>query len=298
MLVATYNIQWGKGRDGRVDLDRIAKTIEAADLIGLQEVERNWREMEHADEVARLSELLPDRHIAFASAVDVDGSTRRKDGTIVQGRRQYGMMVLSRWPISSIRTYPLRKYPVHGSINDTGVLLETVIAHPSKPIRFYNTHLNYLSQRQRLLQAKEILAFINDAPRQGGVVVGPGVPDDHFGADWMMLESRDVPPMPQPALLVGDFNMRPDSEEYAMLTGPIGPDYGRIVEHGMFADALTLAGLPENAGTTFPAKDGEAACRIDHIFVSSDIAGTVKRSWIDEKADGSDHQPVFAELDW
>jgi exonuclease III len=28
------------------------------------------------------------------------------------------------------------------------------------------------------------------------------------------------------------------------------------------------------------------------------MAGRVRRAWIDEAADASDHQPVYAELDW
>ena len=44
MRIVTYNIQWGKGRDGVVDLDRIARTISSADVIALQEVERHWRD--------------------------------------------------------------------------------------------------------------------------------------------------------------------------------------------------------------------------------------------------------------
>lgn len=298
MLAGTYNIQWGKGRDGRVDLDRIARIISACDIIGLQEVERDWRAMEHADEVARLGELLPGHYVGFAPAVDIDGSARREDGSIIHRRRQYGVMVLSRWPILSMRSFPLRKYPVQGWINDACIMLEAVIAHPKAPFRFYNTHLNYLSQRQRLMQAREVLAIINDAPRQGGVVTGPGVPADWFGADWMMLQAHEVPPMPEPAILVGDFNMRPNSEEYQALVGPVSPDYGRLAEFGLLAGALTLAGAPESEGTTFPAKDGESACRIDHILVTPDIAGRVRRGWIDENADGSDHQPVFAEIDW
>ncbi len=77
MLVATYNIQWGKGRDGQVDLARIARTIGAADLIGLQEVERNWRQMEHADQVhVCRNSCLTVR--VFRSSVDVDDSRRER----------------------------------------------------------------------------------------------------------------------------------------------------------------------------------------------------------------------------
>jgi endonuclease/exonuclease/phosphatase family metal-dependent hydrolase len=104
--------------------------------------------------------------------------------------------------------------------------------------------------------------------------------------------------MPRPAILLGDFNMMPSSPEYAVLAGPVGPDYGRLAEQGLFADALTLTGVNENAGITYPANGIEQAKRIDHIFVTLELAGLVRRAWIDEAADASDHQPVFAELDW
>jgi endonuclease/exonuclease/phosphatase family metal-dependent hydrolase len=296
MLVATYNIQWGKGRDGRVDLDRIVRAIADADIIGLQEVERDWRRMDHADEVARLTELLPDRYGLFGPSVDLDHSERRPDGTIVNRRRQYGLLILSRWPILSTRSFPLPKYPVHGHVNDTGILLESVIDHPRHRFRFYNTHLNYLSQRQRLLQVREVIKIIADAPLQGGPFVDPGAPAEQFGSDWLMVEKHELSPMPQTAVLLGDFNMAPDSPEYEALTGPVGPDYGRLAEYGLFADALRLAGMADDQGITFPGKDAEEAKRIDHILVTGDLAGLVRRGWIDNDADGSDHQPVWAEI--
>jgi len=293
MLIATYNIQWGKGRDGVVDLSRIARTVAEADVIGLQEVERNWREMEHADQVQRLAELFPDRYVYFAPSVDICGSSLGAGG-----RRQYGLLVISRWPVLTARTYPLPSYPVHGYLNDSSVLLETVIGHPAGPFRFYVTHLNYVSERQRLLQSRLILDIVADAPLQGGPITGPGVPASEYGADWIAIQKDEVPPMPRPAIVLGDFNMMPSSPEYALLAGPVGPDYGRLAEQGLFADALTLAGVGESEGITYPANDIEQAKRIDHIFVTLEFAGFVRRAWIDEAADASDHQPVFAELDW
>lgn len=298
MLVATYNIQWGKGRDGVVDLARVARTVAEADVIGLQEVERNWRDMEHADQVQRLAELFPDRYVYFAPSVDIDGSSRAADGRVVHSRRQYGLLVISRWPILTARCFPMPSYPVHGHLNDISVLLETVIGHPAGPFRFYVTHLNYLSERQRLLQTRLVMDIVADAPLQGGPITGPGVPASEYGADWIAIEKHEVPPMPAPAILLGDFNMRPDSPEYALLAGPMGPDYGRVAEQGHFADALTLAGISEKTGITYPANDIEQAKRIDHIFVTLEFAGLLRRAWIDEAADASDHQPVFAEFDW
>ena len=38
--IVTYNIQFGQGRDGKVDLGRIIDSVKGADLIALQEVDR------------------------------------------------------------------------------------------------------------------------------------------------------------------------------------------------------------------------------------------------------------------
>jgi endonuclease/exonuclease/phosphatase family metal-dependent hydrolase len=153
-----------------------------------------------------------------------------------------------------------------------------------------------MSQRQRHIQVQEVMRIITDAPLQGGPFVGPGVPADQFGADWLMVEKDELTPMPSSAILLGDFNMTPSSPEYELLTGPIGPDYGRMAEYGLFADALRLAGMADDEGITYPANDYEDAKRIDHILVTADLAGDVKRGWIDNGADGSDHQPVWAEI--
>ena len=298
MLVATYNIQWGKGRDGVVDLARVAQAVAQADVIGLQEVERNWRRMDHADQVQRLAELFPDRYVFFAPSIDVDGSSADANGRVMNQRRQYGLLVISRWPVLTSRVFPLPSYPVHGHLNDRSVLLETVIGHPEAPFRFYVTHLNFISERQRLLQSKQVVEIIADAPLQGSPITGPGVPASEYGSDWNALEKAEVPPMPCPAILLGDFNMRLNSPEYAVFTGPIGPDYGRLAECGLFADALTLSGMSERTGVTYPDNGIVRAKRIDHIFVTLEFAGLVHRAWIDELAAGSDHQPVFAELGW
>ena len=68
MKFVTYNIQCGQGRDGRYDLDRTAKAVEGADVIALQEVERFWKRSGNVDEVAGLTERLPDFHWVYAPA--------------------------------------------------------------------------------------------------------------------------------------------------------------------------------------------------------------------------------------
>ena len=291
MRIVTYNIQWAKGRDGVVDPGRIARTISSADLIALQEVERNWRDMDHADQVARLSALMPDHHPAFCTAVDFHNPRNPAE------RRQYGLMVLSRWPILSVRSWPLPRAAVRGHVSDPSILMECVIVHPSTPFRLYVTQLNWISPRIRLQQADAIVQIVATALIEGPLINGPDAPGSDFGADWMMVPRAEVPPMPAPAIMTGDFNMTPASPEYTALCGPVTTWAGRLIEQGLFADALTLAGLAETEGVTFPGVDGNPDERIDHVLVTPDLAPLVRAGWIDKEADGSDHQPVWAEID-
>ncbi|MCA3561792.1 MAG: endonuclease/exonuclease/phosphatase family protein [Aestuariivirga sp.] len=270
MLLVTYNIQWGMGRDRRIDLSRIAGTVAAADVIALQEVERNWREQDWPDQAARLAELLPGFDWVYGAGVDLHGGVGR--------RRQIGNMILSRAPIESTRTLPLPSWPVEGQVNDQQAMTEAVIGE----LRLYNAHLNYLGEDQRLDQAARLLAMIAEAPQRGGPVTAPGRtalgPDD----EWIVLPDGRFPTMPEPAILLGDFNCVPGS-----------PAYRSIRAEG-FADALELAGLAPHEGVTFP---GHAPpLRLDHIFLSPALVPRFRHARIDEEAAGSDHKPVWLEL--
>ncbi len=270
MLIVTYNIQWGMGRDRRIDLGRIAATVAGADIIALQEVERNWREQAFPDQALRLAELLPQHDWVYAAAVDLHDAPGR--------RRQIGNMTLARVPIASTRTLPLPARPVHGFVNDQQALCEAVVGG----LRVYNTHLNYLGEDQRLDQARRVLALIGEAPKHGGAVTAPGVaafgPED----EWIVLPDGRLPEMPEPAILLGDFNCVPGSSTY------------RAISDAGFTDALELAGFAAHEGITFPGNT--PPLRLDHIFLSAALAPRFRRAWIDDDAAGSDHQPVWLEL--
>lgn len=279
MLIVTYNIQWGKGRDGKIDLRRIANAVNAADVIALQEVERHWREQEFADQALRISELIPGYHWVYGAAVDLVGPVRNL-------RRQIGNMVLSRYPITSVRHLPLPAWPVEGHVNDQQQMIEAVIDVRRVGFRLYNTHLNYLSAEQRSEQLASALRFIAEAPQRGGAVTMPGVTALGPADDWIVLPDGKPPQMPEPAILLGDLNCSATSEEHRAITA------------AGFSDALGLAGLKPEQGVTFPGADSEAPQRLDHCFLSPELAPHFRRAWIDEIADGSDHQPVWVELDW
>jgi endonuclease/exonuclease/phosphatase family metal-dependent hydrolase len=113
-------------------------------------------------------------------------------------------MTLSRWPITSVRNLPLPSWPVPGHMNDHQAVIEAVIDGP-RPLRIYNTHLNYLSEEQRLDQVARLLAFIGEAPERSGPVSAPGLSAPGPEDDWIVLPDGKFPQMPQAAMLLGDL---------------------------------------------------------------------------------------------
>ncbi len=106
MIFVSYNIQWGTGKDGRVDLARIVGEIGAADVIALQEVERFWTRSHQSDQAAELAALFPEHHWVYGPGLDLDGSQRDEQGRLLCRRRQFGNRLLSRGPILASR-HPL-----------------------------------------------------------------------------------------------------------------------------------------------------------------------------------------------
>ena len=64
MKIVTCNIQYGRGRDGRFDLDRIADAVSGADVIALQEVERFWSRSGGVDQPRLIARRFPEHHPA------------------------------------------------------------------------------------------------------------------------------------------------------------------------------------------------------------------------------------------
>src|SRR5690349_14994994 len=95
MRLASYNTQFSRGRDDRVDLDRMTAAVREADIIALQEVERHWQRSGEADQPAEIAARFPKHHWVYAPYFDVDASRVTKDGIVTNRRRQFGVMTLS-----------------------------------------------------------------------------------------------------------------------------------------------------------------------------------------------------------
>lgn len=297
MKIVTYNIQYGKGRDGQYDLERTAKVIEDADVIALQEVERFWKRSGYVDQVTVLANLLPDFYWVYAPGLDIDASYRDDDNRLINRRRQFGIMLLSRAPIISSRSFPLPKFGalIQHSIQQS--LLEAVIDTPASPIRVYSAHLSHLSAETRIPQIEAVLNIIDRAPSEGGAWCG-GHPDPESG--WT---EGGEPPMPRPAMLMGDLNFTPGSSQYDLIAGPLSPSHGRLVRRDGLLDAWIVAGHEDKDRVTHPAITGavenglDTDTCLDYCFLTADLADRVRSVHIDSTADASDHQPVWIEVD-
>lgn len=282
LSVVSYNIQYSLGADNRYDLSRAIEPIRKADIICLQEIDRNWRRTNMADQFAEIQQLLPDRYCVFGPSIDVDASAIGTDGTVINRRRQGGQMIASRFPIVSSRVIHMPKDDTGINMNMWSVALEAVIATPERQIRVINLHLTDVTETNRITQIKSLLKHCAAATIEGGAWNGDEG-NDEYREHWQMNDT--VPRMPQEIILTGDFNDEPESHVI------------KLVANAGLRDTWSLTAETEASTATFkknPEQGTDRDLRIDFIF-SSPHFETVN-AYIDGVTDASDHQPVWATL--
>jgi endonuclease/exonuclease/phosphatase family metal-dependent hydrolase len=190
--------------------------------------------------------------------------------------RWYGNAALSRWPITRSEVFELPR----GGTEEKRTLLYAEIASPHGQIPFFVTHLNWKFDEGHVREAQ-----VRDIAQRIASIVRA----DAF-----------------PAILVGDFNAEPDSDEIRFLRGLTGLGNTRRV---YYQDAFGLAGDGTPGHTfaqrnTFAAPLREPDRRIDYVFVrgrDERMRGEPieARVCFDTDADGSfasDHFGVIATL--
>jgi endonuclease/exonuclease/phosphatase family metal-dependent hydrolase len=175
--VLVYNIHAGKDAAGVDNLARVADLVREvrADLVLLQEVDRGTRRSGVVDQPSVLARRTG-LSVAFGKTLDYDGG-------------EYGIAILSRWPIGS---HELSRLPVDppqqragGSYEPRGAQRATVRA-TGGDLALVNTHL--------------------DASRE-----------DHYRRQEIRSVLAIVRALDAPALVGGDFNSTPDSEVQASI---------------------------------------------------------------------------------
>jgi len=305
--LVSYNIHFGLGLDQQIDLERIADTVKDADIIALQEVERFWKHSGMTDQPELISGYLKQYYWLYFPAFDVDASGANGDGSIFNRRRQFGPMVLSRWPIRMARYIVFPKIGTTDSLAmDTGAI-ECVVDTSLGPLMVYSLHLSQVSSRDRLMQIDRLLEFYRNAPVSGGSWTGGGegvtdpVENNHM-AELNWSNDEPVPSIPKETVVMGDFNMMPDCEEYNRMVGAPDPFVGRVGHLDSFLDSWTVAReRSDSRNSWFPdpskREPGYPIC-LDYCFVSPHLSQKVERVWVDQDQIGSDHKPYWVELDF
>jgi len=282
LRIASYNIQYSLGVDGKYDLARSLAPVRDADIICLQEVERNWWRTDFIDQPAVIEALLPDRYCAYAPILDVDASTLESNGNVQNRRRQFGQMTISRYPIASSRVLHLPKEDTADLPNSWCGAHETVIILPTGAVRVVNVHLTDITQTNRITQSLELVKKLQDAPTEGGA--WNGIATDPATIEHWQYDDP-APPMPLAAVVAGDFNDSPDS-----------PVLGVLRSAG-YRDSWSLTTARTPFDTTFKTNPEQGIftdMRIDYILVNDGV--TVVDAEIIADCDASDHQPVWATL--
>ena len=285
MQCVTYNVHFGVGMDGNYDLGRIADAVRGADLIALQEVSRNNPQNGGADMVAELGDLLPEYFSVYGSPYQMGFGSHVADGKAVSVYFEFGNMILSKTPIVSSRNLLLPRSRSYDILNLQRGALEAMVETPLGAVRFYSVHLDHVSERERLEQIAFLKERVLSYTREGGAVTGlssVGFPE---------------PPHPEHAVLMGDFNLLPESPDYVALCGKVDDQFGRQRGAGDFCDVSIPQGVSaEKSHTWFDPEGKQKPKRIDYCLVTASLAEHAGKARVDAASEGSDHRPVWIEI--
>ena len=195
--MATFNILNGRSpTDGRVDVDRFAAAIASldADVLALQEVDRNQARSQHADLTAVAADAMGAAEHRFVAAL---AGTPGAAWVAADGREQpdaaaYGIALLSRYPVLGWEVVRLPPVPVRlpmlfdGSRrpvwvrDEPRVAVTATVASPAGPVTVVNTHLSWI----RWWNARQLRRLMGTLDSRSGTA--------------------------RPLVLMGDLNMGPE----------------------------------------------------------------------------------------
>ena len=282
MKLITWNIQWGRGIDLKVDLSRIARNARELgdfDVLCLQEVAVNFPGLagsQGENQVEELSRALPGFGAHYGIATDVD------DG---RGHRsQFGNLILTRLPVIQVYRHLLPWPADPDAPSMQRIAIEVVVQARWGPLRVTTTHLEYYSALQRMAQVVALRRLHEEACGHAAFPRPSGDPGEPFAAL----------PRPASAILTGDFNFKPEAPEHQRLTSASGAAAPGLTDawkiaHPKQQHAHTV-GLYENGWAEHPY-----CC--DFIFVTEELTPRVRDVKVDSATKASDHQPVLLDLE-
>ena len=291
MKLVTWNTQWCRGLDGRVDPARIVQYAVAlgdVDVLCLQEIAVNYPGLAGApgDQVAQVQSALPAGwQVFFGAAVDE---------WTAAGRQRFGNLIATRLPVLQLQHHPL-PYPPDAGVRSMPRLCSVLtVQDPALgPVRVMTTHLEYYSKPQRMAQALALRALHLQAcaqaaqPPQGLADGSPFQPKAHTPH----------------AVLCGDFNLQAHEPEYATLAAALADEEGATMGQAgqpPLWDAWRLLHPGTPQPPTFCVFDQTYAPQplaCDFIWVSDSLRSRVRAVRVDGVTQASDHQPVLLVLE-
>ncbi|MCD6386689.1 endonuclease/exonuclease/phosphatase family protein [Candidatus Sumerlaeota bacterium] len=168
--ILTYNIHIGKGMDGRLSLNRIARVINTTqpDLVALQEVDRFTQRSNKIDEIKILEELTRMKGV-YGKTIDYQGG-------------EYGIAVLSNCKILSSYHSLL---PEFGDKERRG-FLTVYVEKDHHRIAFINTHLG-LDSEERRVQIETLLKASRDI--QLPLIIAGDFNEEPQTENWQVINS-------------------------------------------------------------------------------------------------------------
>ena len=284
MILITWNVQWCRGVDGRVDPARIvaeAKQLADFDVLCLQEIADNFPHPRLAgsageDQFAALTALLPGFTSVGGVAVDHPAEGGR--------RRRFGNLILSRLPVRQAYRHLLPS-PIDPGLNGMPrMAVEACVAASFGEVRVITTHLEYYSQKQRAAQIEALRSIHAEGhghARAGSIVDTTGGPFHTY-------------PRPASTIVTGDFNLEPDNPLHARMGAPFADGTPRLCD----AWEVKHPGAPHPSTFKIYEKESpdEPELHCDFIFVSEDLVPRVSAVRVDRDTQAADHQPVILTL--
>ena len=284
MKLITWNVQWCRGVDGRVDPARIAAEARALadfDVLCLQEIADNFPDPRLAgsageDQFATLAALLPGFTPAAGVAVDHPTEGGR--------RRRFGNMILSRLPVRQVYRHLLPSPVDPGRNGMPRIAVEAVVSAPFGDVRVITTHLEWYSRMLRGAQVDALRAIYAEGhghARQGSITETDGGPFQSFLR-------------PAATIITGDFNLEHDDPLHQRMLAPFTDGTPPLAN----AWDLVHAGVPYPGTFKVHEKStpGEPELHCDFVFVSAELAARVRAVRCDRDTQASDHQPVMIDL--
>jgi endonuclease/exonuclease/phosphatase family metal-dependent hydrolase len=252
----TWNVQWFRGLDGRVDPARViapARTLADFDVLCLQELADNFpapllEGNDDADQFATLARLLPGYTVVHGISADHPGADGR--------RRSFGNAIATRWPVGQVRRHAL-PWPADPAVPSMPRVAVEAIVEVVRP----GAHRDDAPRVLVAPPARRAGRRVARPPPRGARPCAAGRPPHDDGGPY------HVHATPRATIVAGDFNMGRDDPAYVRMIDAFDDGTSRFHD----AWAIVHGELPQpptfNVHEKYATESVPVAC--DFVFAAT-----------------------------